>query len=976
MRLRILLFLFISSITNVLAQQSEVTIHSLPDSAVDIRPYLQIFADESTVRTWEEVYGQKEAGNFKPFANFDFKPILERGKYDYWFYFSIDFKSKQTERILIRKFGDDSLICHHLKDGQLIYQRKAGNDYQNDDSESPYAYLKNDIPLTLHPGKNEFLVFIRPRPSYYPKYTQPVLLKEAFAVSKADKYLLLYFASNGFFFGVLAFVILYSIVQYFQIKDRAFLFYALYVASLFLYFLRYFSFASQYFYFLPPWAMSYEQHNLFNYPIFITYMIFLRVFLDTPKRLPQLERIIKIALGLILSYFVVHRVLQYINFNWAFQMNNYVRITYLVLGIAALFTLFKNQNKLVKYVLAGSFSLIFMTLIGLILIYKDDHYWLWWEKANTMAQIGALLELFCFSMGLGYKTQLIEKERNQVKNDLELKQQEARQLKELDQFKDRFYTNISHEFRTPLTVIQGLAQQLQEEPNKDLHKRSELIQSNSHNLLNLVNQLLDLSKAEVGQLELNFIQKDIIKYIGYISESFHSLAYTKKINLSFYTNVDKQLMDYDPTIIKSLLTNLIANALKFTPEYGKIMVVTDVLEKQVLKTIIKEGIAPNSLMVKSADVPIHPHYLRIKVMDTGNGIDVAQLPNIFDRFYQADQSSEKVNQGTGLGLALTKELILLLNGFIKVESTLNEGSTFSIYLPVHQKAPLEASLKTPKVMGLTDDQLIRSDTPTLAKQEIGITKPDKPILLIAEDNADVIYYLKSCVGESYEVLEARNGKIALDLALQHIPDIILSDVMMPELDGFQLCAALKNDARTSHIPIVLLTAKATQENKKTGLASGADAYLIKPFDKNELLIRLENLVLLRKQMQLFIQLNAHSSNKGIPIATKVAEKEIEFLRILKQTVEKNIQDDIFKAPQLARAMAMSPTQLYRKIKALTNQATAQYIRSIRLEAGKKLLETTDFSIGRISLEVGFKNQAHFSKAFQKEYGVLPSEIRK
>jgi len=285
-------------------------------------------------------------------------------------------------------------------------------------------------------------------------------------------------------------------------------------------------------------------------------------------------------------------------------------------------------------------------------------------------------------------------------------------------------------------------------------------------------------------------------------------------------------------------------------------------------------------------------------------------------------------------------------------------------------------LEASKEVVLTADQLPISDISTLEKQEIAIAKSNKPILLIAEDNSDVIYYLKSCVGESYEVLEARNGKIALALALKHIPDIILSDVMMPALDGYELCTALKNDARTSHIPIVLLTAKATQAHKKTGLASGADAYLIKPFDKKELLIRLENLVLLRKQIQLFVQLNTYTANKKIPVAAKVAEKEIEFLQTLKQTVELNIQDDIFKAPQLARAMAMSQTQLYRKIKALTNQSTAQYIRNIRLEAAKKLLETTDFSIGRISLEVGFKNQAHFSKTFQKEYGVLPSGIRK
>jgi len=507
---------------------------------------------------------------------------------------------------------------------------------------------------------------------------------------------------------------------------------------------------------------------------------------------------------------------------------------------------------------------------------------------------------------------------------LRQKETEAKRLQELDNFKSKLYTNITHEFRTPLTVIQGMAKERVQDT-----EAQQLIQRNSQNLLSLVQQLLDLPKIDAGKLQLQPVQSNVVLFLKYVVESFHSLAFQKGINLTFYTELEELWMDYDPQRLQQVLSNLITNALKFTPEYGKVLLVAK----------------------KSSH-----NQLQLTIRDNGIGIPESELEYVFERFHQVKGQEG----GTGIGLALAKELVKLMNGSITVQSQLEKGTTFTIHLPVTTVAPKAAAPEfTAAIVPVTD---------IAEGQQIDAEQPQ---LLIVEDNADVRTYLQTILAGHYQLAFAKNGKIGLEKALESIPDIILTDVMMPELDGFELTKRLKTDERTSHIPVILLTARADTASKLEGLEYGADAYLIKPFDKEELFIRLRKLLELRRKLQARYQ----SLQPATETASKAIQQEDAFLQKLREVVEANITDENFRIPEICKAMGVSRTQLHRKLKALTGRSTSQVINSIRLQKARHLLETTDWNVSQVAYEVGFQDHSYFSRLFQQEFGVLPSELK-
>ena len=400
----------------------------------------------------------------------------------------------------------------------------------------------------------------------------------------------------------------------------------------------------------------------------------------------------------------------------------------------------------------------------------------------------------------------------------QLEQAEARRLKELDQVKTRLYTNITHEFRTPLTVIQGMAEKVVEKPDKWLHRGIAMIKRNNQKLLRLVNQMLDLSKLESGKLELQLIQADVIPFLYYLVESFQSYAEAQGVDLQLLPEVEKLEMDYDPDRLTDIVSNLLSNAIKFTPEGGHVYI-----------SILRN----NGSLV-------------LIVKDTGSGIASDALSHIFDRFYQADDSTTRQGEGTGIGLALTHELVQLMGGNIDASSTPGSGSTFTVVLPIKKEASIHEQVFEGAAAIKTWEVARQGEVTRLADQ---VVKEELPHILLIEDNADVVSYLVSCLETEYRISIAHDGEEGIQKALERVPDIIISDVMMPHKDGFEVCYALKNDIRTSHIPIILLTAKADIASRLTGLRRGADAYLTKPFNEEELLIRIENLLEIRKQLQ-------------------------------------------------------------------------------------------------------------------------------
>ncbi len=556
--------------------------------------------------------------------------------------------------------------------------------------------------------------------------------------------------------------------------------------------------------------------------------------------------------------------------------------------------------------------------------------------------------------------------RFQIKRQLE--KQETENLRALNEFKNQLYTNITHEFRTPLTVINGMAEQVEGQENV-----KTLIKRNSLNLLNLVNQILDLRKMELGKLKLIFIQADIVPYLRYIIDFFQNLAEQQGLQLHFVPNEKELIMDFDQEKLLRIISNLLSNAIKFTPKEGEIFLE---LNKSEIEKIPGQSLEA----------------VQISVRDTGIGIPEEKQKFIFDRFYQVDNdpndSPKEKNQGknyqyrgpgggTGIGLALTKELVTLMGGQIDLTSSPGKGTTFSLLVPISRQAPLAESedflSEIPNQIAVPQVEI--SPKMLVEEENVPIDNGQQLSLLVIEDSPDVRHYLVSLLEKKYHLTLAKDGQEGIDLAFEKIPDLIISDVMMPYKNGFEVCETLKNDQRTSHIPIVLLTAKASVESRIIGLKRGADAYLAKPFNQEELFIRLEKLHQLRQQLQA-----RYSTLGASPNATKevqvLTQLEDEFMQTLRESIEANLDNEEFAVPELCRAIGMSRSQLHRKVKALTNRSTTHYIRSIRLHKAKELLQQGDLNVTQVAYEVGFQNRTYFSRAFNEEFGTSPKDFTK
>lgn len=559
-------------------------------------------------------------------------------------------------------------------------------------------------------------------------------------------------------------------------------------------------------------------------------------------------------------------------------------------------------------------------------------------------------------------------QKNQRRLETEVSRQtaqiqgQAEKLRQLDELKTRLYTNITHEFRTPLTVIMGMTTEIEETVSGTDYRHSSLIvratnliQRNSKNLLRLINQLLDLAKLDSGSMNVHLVQADLVNYLRYLTESFYSLAQDKKIELVFQTETPALVMDFDEDKIQLIVYNLLSNAIKFTGEGGSITL-------SVAKKQAKSG--PTALLT---------------VRDTGVGIAETDLPHIFDRFYQANHVNARSGEGTGIGLALTKELVELLDGQISATSSPDEGTIFRLQLPIKRTILTDKPETKP-----LDFQPRATDIPSTLRPQttdatLQSTDPDKPLLLLIEDNADVTLYIQNLLQPTYQIETAPNGNVGIERAFEQIPDIVISDVMMPEKDGYEVCHTLKTDERTSHIPIILLTAKATQTDKLTGLRLGADAYLTKPFQKDELLVLLEQQIALRRMLQKrygLPTLQVDEQPVQVIAPARLSGLDEAFLQKIRQVIEAKIDDSELGVSHLSEAVSLSQTQVFRKLKALTGENPTLYIRKLRLQHALHLLTITELPVTQVAYAVGFSDPNYFSRTFHEEFGKAPSGVRK
>ena len=579
-------------------------------------------------------------------------------------------------------------------------------------------------------------------------------------------------------------------------------------------------------------------------------------------------------------------------------------------------------------------------LLGLILVILYRSYQAK-QKANIQLEESAE-ELKTMNTNL---IEVREKERSLT----EELQTAYEQLQELDNSKTRFFTNISHELRTPLTLIIGMLERLRGKVNSEDVKDILVATQHSKLLHQLINQLLDITKLDANKMELNIRQEPIIRLLKSYLFSFESLADQKKIKLDFKSNQTHYDGYLDRQALEKIIYNLLSNAYKFTPENGEIRMSVD----------------------------IHDGFGTITIEDTGIGIPQAQLPYIFDRFYQADKSLSK-QEGTGIGLTLVKELIELHKGKIDVNSKEGVGTSFIVQLPISPAAYQPDELaKSPQAEGY--QQVIEPlGTPSYAskKQEAAEIPKDgnKPLVLLVEDHADLQELIKGELMDDYHIIQAFDGEEGASMALEQVPDLIISDVMMPQKDGFELCAELKQDQRTSHIPIILLTARAEQADKLQGLETGADDYLAKPFDQQELQIRVRNLIQSRETLK---KRFAEKTELVMIQPSEVAHNATDqaFMENLMDVLEQNYANEHFNPDQIADLTKLNKRQLNKKLNAMLDTSASKLLQNFRLQKAKELLNDQALRVGEISFMVGFSSHSYFNRTFKSKFGITPKEYQ-
>jgi signal transduction histidine kinase/ABC-type sugar transport system substrate-binding protein/DNA-binding response OmpR family regulator len=582
----------------------------------------------------------------------------------------------------------------------------------------------------------------------------------------------------------------------------------------------------------------------------------------------------------------------------------------------------------------------------------------------------ALISLFAVMILVGL---LIRAFRNKAKANAKLKIQTeeiirqneklkriSKELEEATSAKLRFFTNISHEFRTPLTLIIGPLENILASDNLTNSQKEQLdmILRNAHRLLRLINQLMDLRKIENEKMELKAGCYDIVSFVHDVKKAFDDLATKKNIDFTFQSVNESVMLYFDKDKMDKILFNILSNAFKFTEKSGKIQIN---LERTNHKFADGEDDA-----------------VKIEFKDNGPGISEKDLERIFDRFYQAKPDGENIYSGTGIGLPLTKGFVELHKGEIHVESKKGVGTSFLVYFRLGKNHLNEKEIVISDLgYNLIDKGIIRqTETKIFHETENPASKSDepyenKPLLLIVEDNQDVSQFIKSSLSSDYRIMTAINGIEAFEKMYIEEPDLIISDVMMPEMNGLEFTRKLKSDIRTSHIPIILLTARISFEQKIEGLETGADSYIPKPFNKKHLQVRVNQLIENRKKIRKYYQSNPVSSFTGDERITRI---DSDFLNKCIGIIHENLAETDFNVEQLAAKVGLSRVHVYRKIKHLTGLSVSEFVRNIKVKKAAILLKETNKSVTEIAYDTGFSSPSYFSKCFKDLFKITPSEF--
>ncbi len=823
----------------------------------------------------------------------------------------------------------DSIWVYRIKEGKLIETHLTGATLKP--SAKHFPSLANLTPLTLDPGESATYYFkLWYNREVGPRHLSHINLSPDHGLTTSLSRAV---ARQSLYAGIMVLFFLLSTFLYVMFRDKSLLYYGI----LMLFFIPYF------------WEVDRVAFVLFDFPynpdfsimgLSITgFVLFGFLFVSSYIRLSTHYP----------GYYRVYRLFSYLTVILPYGLSlvlsdpGMVRLihniflgVWIILMLAPVIRLSRKKDRPARILLISAGSLLLFSLFHVVYLMVRPYAMEW----NTLGfQIGTLLFSGTLLYGLFDKVNAIRLEKQHIE--------------ELDSLKTRFYANISHEFRTPLTLVMGPVKQVMEKQQDAGDRRLlNLAYRNAQRLLQLINQLLDLSKLEAGKMQLEASAQNFSPLLKSIVISFESLAVRKGIRLHFVSQQDEIPLYADQGKLEIIFYNLLSNAFKFTPAQGEVSV----------------------LLLD------HNDEIEVIVKDNGIGIPAKRLPFIFDRFFQVD-TRVREQEGSGIGLALVKELVELHYGSISVESKVDRGTVFTIKLPKGKTHLKEKEIISQNIIETSENPI--SFTPTdlsfdpesyQDNTDTHLEAPgipsDKASVLIVEDNPDVRSYIRQHLVSSFQIIEAINGQEGVDKTLEHQPDLVISDVMMPKKNGYEVCHALKTDPRSSHIPVILLTAKAALEEKLVGLETGADDYLTKPFDTKELEVRVRNLITQRARLRKsFAEAGSLlEKTKGLNEVDKV------FLQKIVSLVEEHLNDTQFGVEALAEGVNMSKVHLNRKLKALTDLSPNKFIQTYRLQKALELLQKGTATVSEIAFETGFSSSAYFVKCFREKYGKTPGSI--
>lgn len=948
MKLKINFFVFVLFFLHLVSGQEVYELD--PKYPVhDLDPYLQVFADSSDQFSAQQLLNDATLS----FTLGDELPILLETNLTYWGKLKLKTTDSLTgwtldfEDIMIGPpawtKSNGKVDVYGYANGQLLFHQKTGVEYSKKERATDEHWVLNRVQLEDLPPETLVTLLIKAQGNSfgYPAY---------FHLSARSPEQANYHAPyqyhrtfNAFMFGVTFIIFLYFFLQFIYLRERIYFWFSLWLL---------FCAVTQ------SMTIGLLVGNLptLRYPLwiftanaqFFTFWFFGRSFIGSKQKFPVIDRFIK---GL--AFFILIEVMITAFYVMLFNPETYFTaphpLHYLFLNLYAIGSLILSILLILKKDLFARYFGMGSMIVSVFLIFGTL-----WSMGVLRPPFGIdpystgmFLQIVIYSFGIAYRSRKINEQNQWERLEGERSLAEIQRMKDLDEMKTRFFANVSHEFRTPLSLIHGPLQQAEKQSQgiKDKsvqlsEKAFTLIKNNTVRLQMLVNQLLDLSKIESENLHLKLSQGGLIQFLRTHVFSFESMAERKNISLNTHFSGKFEEAYYDQDKLEKIVNNLLSNAFKYTPQGGAVSVNVDLTDEN----------------------------LSLEISDTGDGMHKKEIDRIFDRFYRVEGTEAK---GSGIGLALTKELVMLQNGQINVHSEKGRGTTFKVRLPVALKnlpdaIHLESNTSSPS--------LEIEETPMgNAKAPNGnvVPLPDhEEVILLVEDNQDLQRFIADILAPRYNVLTSNDGAQGERMAFEHIPDLVISDVMMPKKDGYELCSALKNNTKTSHIPIMLLTAKAGQTNKMAGLTQGADAYLTKPFDADELLLRTKNLIEARKKIWEHFKSLDFSAIPDLNLSS-VDDK---FLQNVVKIIKENIDNELLSVEDIAAKVGFSRAQLHRKLKALTNKSAGQLVNEIRLNMAKTMLSHKAGSVSEIAYSVGYANLSYFTKSFKEKFGVLPSKV--